>query len=147
MKRSSSRKASSPASALALAVHEMLRRIRFEDVDAVGCNGITRTECHVLEVVALHGPLSLNAVTDHMQLNKSSVSRVIDSLAVKKLVLTEAAVDDGRKLSITVTAKGHRIWKAIVNATTRRYAEILSECTPAEQKAVIRIVSRIAAQS
>ncbi len=127
----------------ALAVHELLRRIRFDDVDSVCSTGISRTECHVLEVVSLHGPLSVNDVTSHMRLNKSTISRVVTSLTEKGLIRSEAAGDDARRLSISVTAKGKSLWGSIVRATADGYGEALADCTPAERNAVMRVLERM----
>ena len=141
MKRSRQR---SEAADLALVVHELLRRIRFEDVDAVCEYGISRTECHALEVIALRGPVSVNEVAAEIRLNKSTASRVAASLTQKALVRSRAASDDGRRLVLTVTAKGRSLWKTIVDSTAETYHEILDGCSAAERASVIRILKRMA---
>ena len=134
----------SAANDLALAVHELLRRVRFEDVDVVCANGISRTECHALEVIALDGTISVNDVAARLALNKSTASRVVASLSEKRLIRSEPAADDGRRLVLTVTQKGRMLWESIVESTAQSYRDILADCSPAERKAIIRVVQRIA---
>lgn len=131
---------------LALAVHELLRRVRFDDVENVCAWGLTRTECHTLEVTALDGPLSVNDVAARLRLNKSTASRVVRSLEAKKLVSREESADDRRSIQISATKEGLALWRRIVAATGSTYDAVLAGCTKAERKIVTRILRAIAGQ-
>jgi DNA-binding MarR family transcriptional regulator len=143
---STRRKATADGEALALAVHELLRRVRFDDVETVCSWGLTRTECHVLEVIALGAELSVNQVAARIRLNKSTASRVLQSLESKRLVKRTEAEDDRRSVRIAATAKGMSLWKQIVSATGSAYDDVLAECTQTERKTVTRVLRRIAEQ-
>jgi len=127
-------------------VHELLRRAAFDDVEAVCSWGLSRSECHVLEVIALGDALSVNEVASRIRLNKSTASRVLQSLQEKKLVRRSDCKDDRRSVSIAVTAKGLSLWKEIVGATGATYDDVLADCSQAERKAVTRVLRRIAEQ-
>ena len=129
---------------LALAVHELLRRVRFEDVEEVSCCGISTSECHALEVIALGEKLSVNDVAAAVRLNKSTASRLVRSLEKKGLVRTEADAIDKRGLRVSATREGKTTWRRIVRETASNYAEVLKDCTPAERKAVTRVLRRLA---
>ena len=129
---------------LALAVHELLRRVRFEDVEEVACCGISTSECHALEVIALGKELSVNDVAAAVRLNKSTASRLVRSLEKKGLVRTAADPGDKRGLKVTATRQGASLWRRIVRETAGSYAEVLRDCTPAERKAVTRVLRRLA---
>ena len=131
---------------MALAVHELLRRVRFDDVETVCSWGLTRTECHTLEVVALGGSLSVNDIAARIRLNKSTASRVVQSLEKKKLVRRADSAADQRSVLITASAKGVSLWRKIVAATASDYDEVLAECTEAERKTITRVLRRIAEQ-
>jgi DNA-binding MarR family transcriptional regulator len=131
---------------LALAVHELLRRVRFDDVENVCAWGLTRTECHTLEVTALDGPLSVNDVAARLRLNKSTASRVVRSLETKKLVSREGSADDRRSIRILATKEGIALWQRIVAATGSSYDAALAGCTKAERKVVTRVLRAIAEQ-
>ena len=128
---------------IALAVHELLRRVRFDDVDEVCCWGVTKTECHVLEVIALDAGLSVNDVAERIRLNKSTASRVVRSLTEKDLVTCKPAPHDRRAMQVSATAKGVTLWRQIVRASAASYEEMLADCTPAERKAVARFLRRL----
>jgi len=132
------------AEALALAVHELLRRVRFDDVQTVCACGLTRTECHVLEVVALDGPLGVSEVAARIHLNKSTASRVVQSLLEKKLVRRAASDRDGRAVAVSVTEKGRTTWRAIVEESAAAYAPVIEGWSPAERKVIATLLRRIA---
>jgi DNA-binding MarR family transcriptional regulator len=136
---------SSESSDFALAVHELLRRVRFDDVRTVCSWGLTRTECHVLEVVALDGPLTVTDVASRIRLDKSTASRVVGSLTEKKLLRRKTAGHDARALAVEVTAPGRTLWRSIVDASAAAYSEVLAECTAEERKMLMRVLARIAA--
>jgi DNA-binding MarR family transcriptional regulator len=136
--------ASADGENFALAVHELLRQIRFDDADELCSTGISRTECHVLEVIALDGPMSLNDVTTRMRLNKSTISRVVASLAEKGFIRSSSADEDARRLALSATPRGISLWKSIVRSTADCYSDVLSECNAAEREAVIRVLKRLA---
>jgi DNA-binding MarR family transcriptional regulator len=131
------------AEAVALAIHELLRRVRFDDVQTVCRWGLTRTECHVLEIVAIDGPLTVNEVASRIRLNKSTASRAVQSLADKELLKRETDRDDRRAVSLATTRRGHALWRSIVDASVKIYGEILDGSTAAERKAVLRVLKRI----
>ena len=143
MSRRRNSKVTSEAEALALAVHELLRRVRFDDVQSVCACGITRTECHVLEVVALDGPLSVNDIAARIRLNKSTASRAVESLTQKKLLRREDA-EDARAWSVVATEQGIALWRDIVKGTAETYA---AGTTAAERKTLIKLLKKIAVSS
>ena len=130
--------------ALALAVHELLRRVRFDDVEAVCSWGLTRTECHTLEVIALDGPLSVNDIAARIRLNKSTASRVAQSLEEKKLIERRDSESDRRSVRMSVTPKGKSLWQQIVRATSETYDDVLAGCSDSERKVVTKVLKRIA---
>ena len=130
---------------LALAVHELLRQVRFDNVETVCEWGLTRTECHTLEVTALDGPLSVNDVAARLRLNKSTASRVVQSLEAKKLVQREGSAEDRRSVRISATREGLALWRRIVSATGSTYDDVLADCTKTEKKIVTRVLRAIAA--
>ena len=144
MSRKRNRKVTEDGTGLALAVHELLRRVRFDDVAKVCRWGLTRTECHVLEVVALDGTLSVNEIAARIRLNKSTASRVVQSLSRRKLLRRAVADHDGRSRAVTATKQGLELWREIVEASAAAYTEALAECSPAERNTVMRVLRRIA---
>jgi DNA-binding MarR family transcriptional regulator len=130
--------------ALALAVHELLRRVRFDDVRTISGCGVSRTECHVLEIVALDAPLTVNEIATRIHLNKSTASRTVQSLARKKLLACRASADDGRAIAVSITPRGKTAWDEIVAASAAAYAPIIEDCSPSEREAITRLLRRIA---
>lgn len=132
---------------LALVLHELIRRYQLQDPDRVCEFGITTSECHALEQVVIGGPVSVNQIGAILGVNKSTASRLLQSLADKKFVRHEADRNDGRAWRVVATAAGKRIWQQIVDDTARRYETALSGLSEREREttlAVLRKLSSIA---
>src|SRR5216683_2738108 len=97
-------------------------------------------------VISRGGTLSVNEIAAKIRLNKSTASRVVQSLEEKKLVRRSESAEDRRSVMTSVTAKGLSLWKQIVSDTNRVYDDELAECDQAERKTVTRLLRRIVEQ-
>jgi DNA-binding MarR family transcriptional regulator len=131
----------------ALAMHALLRRYQFQDVEQVCEYGITLTECHTLELVALTGPLSVNDLARELRVNKSTASRAVQSLAGKNLVQREVDGDDARAWRLAPTAAGRKLFARILAGSVRCYAAMLGEFSPAERRTALKVLRRLSAET
>ena len=130
--------------AFALAMHELLRRYQFQDVEQVCEYGITLTECHALELIVLAESLSVNDVAAALRVNKSTASRVVQSLAEKKLVRRKVDGNDARAWRLAATAAGRKLFEEILEGSARCYAAMLEGISDEERAVALRILGRLA---
>jgi DNA-binding MarR family transcriptional regulator len=77
-------------------------------------NDLQRPWFEVLDALALTEDRSMrfNDLAERVMANPSSLSRQLDKLEDKKLIVREKSIlDDGRAILIVLTPKGHDSWK------------------------------------
>jgi DNA-binding MarR family transcriptional regulator len=94
------------------AIRRSLRRLERAmagalDLDAVCC-GVTMAQAHVLLAVEEAGETRVTALAAELGLDKSTLSRTIESLVRTGLVDRDAVPGDRRSLSLSLTALGRR---------------------------------------
>jgi DNA-binding MarR family transcriptional regulator len=78
------------------------------------CEGVTLSQCHTLLELQLHKKsISLNDLSDRLYLDKSTVSRTVDSLVRKGTVNRDVPKENRRKVTISLTEKGKDICRRI----------------------------------
>ena len=90
------------------ALDKMLSRALEEE------NGLQRPWFEILDALATSEDDSLrfNDLAERVMANPSSLSRQLDKLEEKKLIVREKSIlDDGRAILIVLTPKGHDSWK------------------------------------
>ena len=119
-----------------LLLQELLRAYQFRDVKAICSYGVSLTECHILDLLALGEVQTVKDIAARLRLDKSTTSRAIDTLLEKKLVRKKASAEDARALRIEPTAAGKKKHAAIVAGSVASYARLLA-AIPAEDRAEI----------
>jgi DNA-binding MarR family transcriptional regulator len=77
-------------------------------------NDLQRPWFEILDALALTEDTSMrfNDLAERVMANPSSLSRQLDKLEDKKLIVREKSIlDDGRAILIVLTPKGHDSWK------------------------------------
>src|SRR5262245_60475007 len=90
------------------------------------CCSTTSTQCHLLTELGRSGPLPLSELGTRVCLEKSWVSRAVDSMVERGLVSKEPNPTDARSWLVTLTADGGRR-VAELNRTLDEHAEQLLE--------------------
>jgi DNA-binding MarR family transcriptional regulator len=77
------------------------------------CEGVTLAQCHTLLELQLHKSISLNELSEKLYLDKSTVSRTVDSLVKKGTVNRDVPEENRRKVTLSLTEKGTGICQQI----------------------------------
>src|SRR5687768_9457517 len=101
------------AQALHTALSHLVRVYQFRDRDRICCYDVSVTQCQALETLVERGPLRSNALADALRLDKSTISRVVDTLVRKGYVDKLADAADARALSLRVSASGRALYELI----------------------------------
>ncbi len=95
------------------------------------------SEAHaLLELSRLHG-CSQTELGKILQLEKSTVSRLVNQLKLKGWVERDRDPDDGRAVRLRLTAQGQRVAGQVAAARAAHFARIVEGIPPAERDAVI----------
>ena len=130
------------AEALYAAVRRLIRTYQFRDRQRTCYHDISVTQCYALEALQ-SGAMRLNDLSEALRLEKSSASRMIDSLQDKGYVRRGADPADGRATIIDITPRGQRVHDDIVESLIEEKRELLAGVGKAARRAAIRIVDEL----
>src|ERR671922_2698266 len=92
---------------------EFVRLYQFRDRDRICCHDVSVTQCYALETLVQHGPMRVNALAERLFLDKSTTSRVVNTLVRKGYVEQRADISDGRATTLHATRQGQRLYARI----------------------------------
>jgi MarR family 2-MHQ and catechol resistance regulon transcriptional repressor len=126
------------------ALSDLIRVYQFRDRDRICCYDVSVSQCYGLEALVRRGPMTLNDLAAHLYLDKSTTSRVVDSLEKKGYVTRSPHPDDGRSLLLVTTAAGRDLHSRIESDLVAEERGLLADFDPETRSAMIQLLSRIA---
>ncbi|MBT3144178.1 MarR family transcriptional regulator [Neptunomonas phycophila] len=112
------------------AVNQLIRVHQFRDRDYICCHDVSVAQCYALETLVKRGPLRLQALADEMYLDKSTASRVVDSLLRKKYVLKTPDPSDQRAVQLSLTPEGEALYQTIHQDLVSEEALMIKDVPP-----------------
>jgi len=100
------------------------------------CCQATGTQCHLLTELGRAGPLPLAELGARLCLEKSWVSRAVDTMVTRGLVTKEPNPNDARSWLVTLSAAGARTVDEL-NRTLDSHAEHLLAALNARERAAV----------
>ncbi len=80
------------------------------EVDEARCCGLTRSQCRILlEVGQREGSVSLTDLSEELDLDLSTVSRIANRLVTHRMIVREPDESDRRKVSLSLTPAGRKL--------------------------------------
>ncbi len=133
----------SDARALSRTLSELIRVVQFRDRDRSCCYGISVSQCYALKGVCDAGSMTVNELSAHLYLDKSTASRIANGLVERGLLARTRDVDDGRIVRLVSTPEGSVIHQRIEEDLVREYAELLSDFDDDVRPALTELVQRL----
>ena len=131
------------AARLQESVADLIRVLQFRDRDRACCYDLSVSQCHALEALIKHGPMTVTRLGDFLYLEKSTASRLAKALLEKDLVRRRAPKSDGRIVILQVTETGQRLARKILNDLAEEYRELLEEFDPDVRAALPKLLDRL----
>lgn len=122
------------------ALLDMVRVIQFRDRDRACCYGLSPSQCYGLKAICDGANLSVNQLAARLYLEKSSASRLVNSLEELGFVLKEPHPEDRRILRIRASSRGEAINRAIMEDLVGQSVRLLEGLDGRSRKAVTGVV-------
>lgn len=122
---------------------DIIKKYQFRDRDQITCHGISVSQCYILETLNAEGPLAMNDLADKMHLSISTVTRVVDQLVQKKLVIRKEGSSDRRVRTIEMTEKGVERYQKCWSAVQKSEAAILSQFDPKVRPVLLDFLGKL----
>lgn len=95
------------------AINQLVRVHQFRDRDRICGYDVSVTQCYAVETLVKKGPLRLQVMAEEMFLDKSTASRVVDTLERKGYVSRVEDEEDRRAVRIQATDAGCELYARI----------------------------------
>lgn len=131
------------AERLSDALEDLLRVVQFRDRDRACCYDVSVSQCYALERVVAAGGMSVNDLAASLYLDKSTASRIANSLVDKGYLARARDPEDGRIVRLVPTPAGTSLCRRILADIAGEYAEMLADFSPEVRAGIIRLVGRL----
>ena len=105
------------------------------------------SEWRVLLVVADRPGITAQDLADYIGLDKMSVSRAVRGLAARRRIARQASVRDRRRLHLSLTAAGGRIYEEIAASGLARERAVFASLGGKERRAFFALLTRLVAST
>jgi DNA-binding MarR family transcriptional regulator len=131
------------------ALSGLVRLCQFRNRDKICCFDVSVAQCHALEALVAGGPLTLGELAEHLYVDKSTASRIVDALERKGYLARAVHPVDARALRLSVTSGGRRLVKRIRASLVEEAKAVLGDLSPEfrqEASSLIRRLTSVAAE-
>jgi len=105
--------------------------------------GLTGNTWRVLSIIGYYGPMSATEVCEHASLEADKVTRAVDILSRKQNVLRRRNMQDRRKVVLSLSAKGRRVYDEIERHRYIMERDLMSVLDADELDALYGILDKI----
>ena len=125
------------------AVRRLVQIYQFRDKERICCHNVTMTEWSALEHLVEAGPMKLADLAELLMLDKSTVSRVVDTLVRKDLAGRVENPQDRRAVCLAAKDKGTALYDKIRKSLLAEEARLISDLPLDGRRAAIEVIQRL----
>jgi len=125
------------------ALSDLIRLYQFRDRSRICCEDVSVTQCYALNAIIRLGSPTLRELAEEMYLDKSTTSRVVDSLVRKGHARRVADPADGRVVRIESTPGGRELSEKIERRLVELEKDLIADFDPEVRQATARLIARL----
>ncbi|MCM2460304.1 MarR family transcriptional regulator [Pseudomonas sp. CG7] len=125
------------------ALNQLVRVYQFRDRDRICCYDVSVTQCYAIETLVKTGRLRLQALAEEMFLDKSTASRVVDTLERKGYVSRVEDSEDRRAVQVEVTESGHDLYQKIRTDLINEERAMIEHLSPEARQGALSLLKQI----
>lgn len=101
------------------------------------CCGVTISQCHAIVEIGRIEEISLNELAELLKLDKSTMSRTINNLVDRGLVVRELHPKDRRYVTIRLTDEGIKVFENIEEGMNQYYKNVFTSIPEGKREQVL----------
>jgi len=109
--------------------------------------GLSMLDWRIVGLLASFAPMSLNKLALEANLDKSRVSRAIADLISRGLIKRSVDENDGRGISLQLSAKGKSLYREVLPYAIERNEELIAVLSKSECKLLDHALTKLTAQA
>lgn len=108
--------------------------------------GLTIPEWRVIANLAEHGTLNARQIVEFSTMEKSTVSRAVNCLSDRKLLIQRRAKGDSRAKDLVLTDSGEQLYRSIVPRALAWESELLGSLSAGEYRDLLHALEKLGSQ-
>lgn len=125
------------------ALNQLVRVYQFRDRDRICCYDVSVTQCYAVETLVKKGAQRLQVLAEEMFLDKSTTSRVIDTLERKGYVSRVEDDEDRRAVKIQATDAGRELYEKIRSDLIAEERAMIKNLSPEARQGALALLRQI----
>jgi len=125
------------------ALNQLVRVHQFRDRDRICCYDVSVTQSYAIETLVKRGPLRLQVLAEEMFLDKSTTSRVIDTLERKGYVSRVEDAEDRRAVQVQATDAGDELYQKIRADLIAEERAMIEDMRPEVRQGALSLLKQI----
>lgn len=122
-------------------VQKLVRVFQLFERDQIKVHGFTSSQCYTLIEISKAQSLTMNELSDKMNLDTSTMTRVIDKLVRDGFVERDRHESDRRVVVVTLTDKGNKAAAKLHLSVNEYYKKIISSIPMGQTEEILNSVS------
>lgn len=124
-------------------IKKLVRVFQLFERDQIKIHGVTSTQGYCLLEIYKQGNLTMNEISQKMNLDSSTLTRVIDKLVRDELITRGRDEKDRRIVSISLTAKGEETAKKLSESIGAYYKKIIDNIPEGQMNTIFASMSTL----
>lgn len=126
-------------------VQKLVRVLQLFERDQIKIHGFTSSQCYAMLEILKAGHINMNNLSDKMNLDTSTMTRVIDKLVRDEFVLRSRDEEDRRVMIVSLSEKGKEAALKLQGSVNDYYKKILENLPEGHIDEVLSSVSLLLA--
>ena len=93
----------------------------------MSCCGVTLAQCHAIVEIGRAKVISLNALSELLNLDNSTMSRTVNNLVIRRMAKRELDAEDRRYVTIALTENGMKVFEGIENGMELYFSSLYED--------------------
>lgn len=124
-------------------VQKLVRGFQLFEKDQIKVHGFTSSQCYAMLEIFRVGSLTMNELSEKMNLDSSTMTRVIDKLVRDELINRDKDSSDRRIVVVSLTDKGNEAAKKLNASVNEYYKRIISSIPEGEVEDIFQCLSKL----
>jgi DNA-binding MarR family transcriptional regulator len=126
------------------ALTDLVRVYQFRDRNLICCHDVSVTQCYAIDALVRGGPMTLGSLASTLMLDKSTTSRVVETLDRKGYVKRTTHPSDARAVQLSASARGRSLHETIQRELLDEERAVIESLPADVRRATVGVVRELA---
>lgn len=124
-----------------LIIQKLVRVFQIFERDEIKANGFTTSQCYTILELYRCESLTMNELSDKMNLNSSTMTRILDNLVRDKYISRDKEQFDRRVVVVSLTDTGREVAKKLDATVKAYYKKVIANIPEGQVEEVLKSVN------